>query len=69
MKNGCPECEKLPDGVLCDSCHLGYLEATAYAAAQDYKNAVDKYIEKLKEKKDNEHTRPKTEQIPDATGY
>lgn len=58
MTTGCKTCDEVQErtgdkGAMCDYHEIGYLEATAYAAAQDYKNAVDKYIEKLeKEKKD-----------------
>lgn len=27
MKNGCPQCEQLPDDEICDNCYLGMLEA------------------------------------------
>lgn len=50
MKNGCPECEKLPDSKMCDFCELGLLEATAEAAVRDYKDKANKLIAKLKEK-------------------
>jgi len=50
MKNGCPECEKMPDNKLCDLCELGLLEATAEAAARDYIEKVNKITAKLKEK-------------------
>ncbi len=47
MKNGCPECEKLPDSKLCDLCELDMLSATLDAALHDYKNKLN---EILKEK-------------------
>lgn len=49
MKNGCPECEKLPDGKLCDLCELGLLEHTAEAAIRDYVEKVNKIIKKEKQ--------------------
>lgn len=47
MKNSCPECEKLPDGKMCDMCELAALQCYAEAAVQDY---IDKVNEILKEK-------------------
>ena len=58
MTTGCQSCDEKQESTgdktaLCDKCHIDYLEATAYAAAADYRDAVDKYIKKLtKEKKD-----------------
>lgn len=50
MKNGCEQCEKLPEGILCDICELGLLEHTAEAAIRDYIEKVNKILEKFKEK-------------------
>ena len=47
MKNGCPECEKMPEDRLCDNCELGMLEACAEFALHAY---IDKVNEILKEK-------------------
>ena len=57
MNDECPidsqhKCDQNPRD--CDGCRLGYLWATMEAARQDYFNALNKYIEKLKkEKKDD----------------
>lgn len=71
MSNECPmdsqhKCDQVPRD--CDLCRLGYLKATYEAALSDYRDALDKRIEKLKEKQ-NEHTRFEAEQIPDPTGH
>lgn len=51
----CPDCKKLTAEkgylVLCDYHALDELEHTAWAAQQDYMNAVNKYIEKLQKEK------------------
>jgi len=47
MKNGCPECEKLPKHKLCDACELEMLQWTAQTALEDY---FDKVNEIMKEK-------------------
>jgi len=44
MKNGCPDCEKLPDDKMCERCELDMLEATAEAAIRDYIDKVNKII-------------------------
>jgi len=44
MKNGCLECQKLPEGKMCDACELGLLESTAEAAVRDYIEKVNKII-------------------------
>lgn len=46
MKNGCPECEKLPDGKLCDMCELDYLEWCMETAISDYVAKVNDIIKK-----------------------
>lgn len=51
MKNGCPECEKLPDGKLCDECELEQLQYTMEIAMSDYLKKVNKM---LKEKQNAE---------------
>lgn len=57
MQNGCLECQRLPDDVLCNKCYLGYLEweynraRNAYIARLDaYKQELEKEVKKLKEK-------------------
>lgn len=49
MKNGCEECEKLPDGKLCDKCELGMLQCAAEAAFQSYIDKVNQIIHKEKQ--------------------
>lgn len=44
MKNGCPKCEKLPDGKLCPECELGMREHTMEAAIKDYVDLANKII-------------------------
>lgn len=48
MKNGCSDCEKLPDDKMCGPCELGMLEATAEAAFRDYIDKVNELMKKLK---------------------
>jgi len=51
MKNGCPECEKLPGDKMCDRCELGMLQCTAEAAVHDYIDKVNKILLKESETK------------------
>lgn len=47
MKNGCPECKKLPDDKMCDMCELDMLQHTAQTAFASW---IDKVNKILKEK-------------------
>lgn len=44
MKNGCPKCEKLINGKLCDMCELDMLQATAEAAFADWCDKVNEIL-------------------------
>ncbi len=44
MKNGCPDCEKMLKGELCDMCELGMLQCTAETALADYVNKVNEIL-------------------------
>lgn len=50
MKNGCPECEKLPNGKMCDMCELGMLQCTAEAAVHDYIDKVNETLHVIRKK-------------------
>lgn len=54
MKNGCSECEKLPDDKMCDLCELEMLEQTAMAAVFDYIGKVKKLLNEILKEKQNE---------------
>lgn len=51
MKNGCPECEKLPDGEMCDICEFDWLLAQVEQAVNAYKEKAEQIIAKLKAEK------------------
>lgn len=62
--NGCPECEKLPDGKLCDMCDLALRERCVDVAFSQY---VEKVNDILKKKEiEDERRRPETVEVSET---
>ena len=49
MRNGCPECSKLPDDEFCEMCELGYLEWEYERARNAYRQKIEESITKERE--------------------